>query len=333
MSGCKILPIGNPQIMAYQNYAFPLSVLACDDEYLPWFYSNLIQLYYIADSKVPFTFFYNGASVDPLLSIPMLQNQYLKSQTVINNNIDLIDFIINSIRDGYYLKASVNEFFIPNRRAHCNHNFNHGIMVYGYDYKEKLIYCLGFNERYIFCSSKITFDDFSKAFYSTGTDSDLYLFKKNNYKYCFDLSLVTELLYDYLHSDNTSQRLKVNKNPLSNCKFGLEACKYLIEYFKLLQEGRVEYDIRPLHVIWEHKKCMLGRLKYMYDNNYLEDISYIYNEYSNLEKEALAIRNIFIKWNITNDKSIIVRIIESLESIIKREEKAAFLLLKQCSAL
>lgn len=40
-----LLPMAEPMIHGYTNYAHLLSILQCHEKTLPWIYSNFIQIY------------------------------------------------------------------------------------------------------------------------------------------------------------------------------------------------------------------------------------------------------------------------------------------------
>lgn len=47
----------------------------------------------------------------------------------------------------------------------------------------------------------------------------------------------------------------------------------------------------------------------MANNNFIHDLESIYKDYENIEKQAVVINNLWIKYSITKDKRIIEEII------------------------
>ena len=99
----------------------------------------------------------------------------------------------------------------------------------------------------------------------------------NNRRYEFDLNLVLEQIRDYIESNNTSEKFRMLDAPEDGI-YGIETYCYLIH---CLLEQRNNFDLRLLHILWEHKKCMLNRLIYMENKGYLdpsENLSVAYNK-------------------------------------------------------
>ncbi|WP_242836675.1 hypothetical protein [Clostridium sp. BNL1100] len=180
---------------------------------------------------------------------------------------------------------------------------------------------MGFDENRNYVSSKISFLQFEKAFFSESAKTGFIhlLSKRDNVKYDFDLRLVYEMLDDYYNSRNSSERVRMNGCLLENRVFGLDVYKYFKEYFKLLMCENFDSDIRFLHILYEHKKCMLMRLEYMYKNNYISDNSYIYDGYKYIEQEMFKMRNQHLKYIIGGKKSCLSQLVDCLSEIEQKE--------------
>ena len=44
---------------------------------------------------------------------------------------------------------------------------------------------------------------------------------------------------------------------------GLRPYEWLERYFRFLVDRPDCYDVRPIHIFWEHKKLMVDRLRYL----------------------------------------------------------------------
>jgi hypothetical protein len=130
------------------------------------------------------------------------------------------------------------------------------------------------------------------------------------------------MLDDYINSINTSEKYRIYDNPLADRVFGMDIYKYLHKYFDLLMSDKINYDIRPLHILYEHKKCMVLRLKYMYNNNYINNIQYIYDKCKDVEMKSIVVRNLQLNYFITKEKKYIYKIKNKLFEIEQNEMSA-----------
>jgi hypothetical protein len=152
----KILPIAKTPIIGLQYLAYPLCVLLNYEECFPWFYSNYIQLLWCRDFSPHFTFY--------TVTSPWLITQSISKDTIKKNNISIHSLIKNCIDSNIYLHSTFDEFYVPNRRSYGKKHFYHGVMIHGYGQKE--YYILGFSDRNIFETTKISFSEFEEAFFS-----------------------------------------------------------------------------------------------------------------------------------------------------------------------
>ncbi|MDP4147672.1 MAG: hypothetical protein Q8936_24925, partial [Bacillota bacterium] len=285
----KVLPFSIPPIIGYQMHAFPLTVVLDNEECLPWFYSNYIQLFCKEQFTGTFFDFFN------LNTGEWLNFCYPGSPHVIYNAVDPVvlytggvnvtEFLMNYIDRGYYICIFLDEFHIPGKRPYQKSRFNHDSLIFGYDSKEGYFHTAGFDNTGAYTRSILSFEDFEKAHLSSDIETCLIvLFKKNtDIKYEFDLKLVTEMLEDYVKSRNSSERLRMLRNPEKDIVYGIGIYKQLIKYIEVLAETDIEFDhIKPFHILWEHKKCMLLRLKYIEEKCKITSIAEYYSSYEKI---------------------------------------------------
>lgn len=135
--------------------------------------------------------------------------------------------------------------------------------------------------------------------------------------YQFDIALVKELLGDYLYSQNSSERVRGFYNPTDDYYYGMQVYANLKLHYDV--ENIIHSDIRPLHVLWEHKKLMFQRIKYMIDKGYLKPDSYL-DDYSEIERLALVCRNLLLKYRLSPNKSRIPNLTTQLDAIVEKEK-------------
>lgn len=311
----KKLHIGVPPIVGYLHHAYHLSIAKEHPFFYEWFYSNYIQLKYY-----PKTRWLNFYCLDLSYKYyPLLDMESINNLTIKTNGIDVIPFVINRIKEGYYVWVFTDEYYDPNRIAYkISHNI-HESLIYGYSLNKGCLYTVGFSTQSIYTYTEISFNDFSIAFNSVETNAEVKTLKPNiDIEYEFDIVNVKNLINDYVNSENTSIRNRMFGVPSSNTIYGLNIIKYIKIDFENPIENVTFYDIRPLHIMWEHKKCMTSRIRYLLEKKQINDNS-IYENYKEIEKKILLLRNFQIKFKVTNNENFIKKIINSLDEIYNKE--------------
>lgn len=327
--GKKRLSIIKPPIIGLHYHAYPLSALLSHKEYWPWFYSHYIQVYAKQDlSDLWGSPWFNFASWDIWnYGIPYISNTHMLDQrAVIENDIDVVTLIKNYIDREWYTYAEIDDYFIPFRDCYQKYRSPHDIFIYGYD--DDSFEVAGFNYSRIFSFDKLKFSDFEKAFRENqatmckvdfGGNNFLRIFKVLEEQSCeFDIKLVMDLISDYLNSVDTMEKFHMYRTPEQGRAYGLETYYYLKKYFKLLNEKKIHYDIRPIHLFWEHKSCMLLRLKYMCEHNIIRERKSICDDYRKIVNSAFRARDYLLKYEFTksgNDLEKIIAILDNNENI------------------
>ncbi len=330
----KALPITIPPIIGYTVHAYPLTVAFSSEKCLPWFFSNYIQL--VSNTE------YDGIFLDFLTlcnilngnrwidflfpGIPWLNCYSIEDFVITKCNLDINSLIKAALDENNYLVLFLDEFHIPNRRTFQRSSFFHENFIYGYDTDTKTYDILGFDERRLFSSGKISFQDLEQAYMSNHLNnpvaSSIRQMKiDNNYFYDLDLQLISDSLLDYINSRNTCYVYNSIRNPRKNCVYGISIYNELIKYFELLYNDNIRYDIRPVHILWEHKKCMLLRLEYLSKRYSEAELYDIYERYTVIEQKCLSIRQSLIKYSISKQPSLISNIISTLKFVYEFEQK------------
>lgn len=322
----KNLPLGEPPIKCFLYDAYPLSILSVKEDYKPWLYSNYIQLCCnnkIYNNGIPFLEFFES---NLELQNPFLRTQSLAWGSFVKNNINIIDYIITGINDGYYFYSFADEYYIPNRLFYGKHHFIHDIFVFGYDDEKKELQILGYDDKEQFATSTVNYSAFQDAFLSKADNQRqlwndrIYLFRYNDaVKYRFDRQAVIELTEDYLNSSNTDARYRYYHNPTNEKVFGIKIYDSLINYYQLLTAGQVEYDVRIPFLLWEHKKCMKDRLDYLIKVENYQNLDDCYEAYKKLETEAKTLLSIMLVYKYKKNSSYLSKIIAILQQIRAEE--------------
>ena len=324
----KTLPIATPPVIGYLHHAYPLSILANWKAYLPWFHSNYIQLYcpqnlHNANRTRTLKFNFYRRPDQRVSFSPYLKVQLLDRDLIFKSPTDIVPFIVACIDKDYYVQPTVDEYFLPDSAAYQKRHLVHETLIYGYD-KQTFI-GIGYNKQGNYASYHIGFSELEQAVVHAGLtghyDPDgLRLFKYDpQAEYDFDIHLVREQLDDLLHARNTSQCFRMLANPTDGA-YGLATYECLKLFLASFLSPPFSFDIRPAHILWEHKKCMVDRLKYMEKQGYLMSEYGFSAKYAELMRNMGIVRLMLLKFKITRSPDLIHRVLSSLNKIAETEK-------------
>ena len=101
----KTLPIQvSPPIYGYPRHGYRLSIMSLQDDYIPWFFCNYIQLFAVdllheSKHNIRFNFYFQGPYAPPWLSIYTVPR---RSIAKVYNQI--VPFIRDQIDEGFYVQ-------------------------------------------------------------------------------------------------------------------------------------------------------------------------------------------------------------------------------------
>jgi len=308
------LALSKPRITGFLHHAYPLSIVGNYNDYLPWFYSNYVQLicntdYFegINDHLIDFYF-----PNDPLFSFPCMECFAVKPE-FFDNKIDIVPFMINSINKKCYVYTHVDEFFIPNRSAYNYKHFTHNILVYGYEKNNFKV--LGFDQNSNFTHTEVGFKEFSLGYENANYQLTI-LYNYNDYiKPKFDINNLVRSLNDYKFSINS-----INGNGFlpENPVFGLNIYMQLDFYLRNVRESQQKIDIRPFHILWEHKKTMFDRIEYL-DDDFIINKEELLKKSRDLVDLSIGCRNTALKYIFTNNSKTITDLLSSIDDLFYKE--------------
>lgn len=221
-------------------------------------------------------------------------------------------------------------------------NDTHNILIYGYDYEDKLIYIADFyKSKFTFLTAE--FQDVKNAYYAYEDREEkikdwisyygFYFFKKHKL-----------LSHDFLNREKMLQQIKdyiLSTDKYKDCnypfltndleyafmedipnafdfKFGLSFYDVLVDL--MMKEN---FLIRPFHLLHQQKKLMNKRLDYLdatINSKYKEQLN---NECQVLERLSMLTRNLYFKFLLKNQGEvncqIKIKLIENLKQIQEKD--------------
>jgi len=319
----KVLPMKYPTITSYPYHANLLAVISNNNETLPWFYSNYIQLEVPDDIYNMRLDFYSSLLWK---SCPYLYYQRL-SRNLINKKWKCIsEFIIDCIDSGQYVYFLANYFFIPVSRHYKNRHYAHDIFVYGYDRDENVFFVADFFKDGKYSFEKVDIQSLIDAYNNLNlTDNfdwlngvELISFRKNIFR--FNLQTIIDYVSDYINSENTSKKNNVPSEHYKHCwSYGIDVYKKVAYYTQLLSESKIYYDIRPFQILFDHKVIMTQRIQYLEDNDYLNKELGLSEKYKDIQTKMQIVRNKVLIAKEKDDKDVYIDILDKLSTIKELE--------------
>ncbi|MEK5034032.1 hypothetical protein MKY96_21450 [Paenibacillus sp. FSL R7-0302] len=319
----KVLPMKYPPITSWTWHANLLSILSNYEETLPWIYNNYIQLW--SDTHGLFFDFWPKSNI--IFDCPWLYNQTLKRETIAGMSTNLSQFFVDAIDLDNYIYGIFDESCIAGSLVHQKKISPHELFIFGYNLEEQMFDVADFTFTGKYSYTKASFEQVEQAYLNIDAPKDyleegrgglhlLSFFNKASYH--FDTSLVAETLNDYLLSKNTSERFRMMDNP-RDFVFGMKVYEDIKHYLDLLLQNKDKYDIKPLHVLWDHKVMMLKRIQYMKSRKLMNNADIIYNNYKQIVQNMLMFRNMLLKAQLTRNSELIKKIIIGLDDIVSKE--------------
>ena len=210
--------------------------------------------------------------------------------------------------DGFYVAFSgVDDYYIKGKSWYKEQHFNHDGLILGYDDEKETFSIAAYDQRWIFTvfeTPQACFVEAMTTMCDKGTYGALHALKVKSDVQELNLEAICNDLKKYLTSN-------IAKYPLDNpdVAWGIVVYDYICMYLDKLADGSISHerrDRRVFRLIWEHKKCMLGRIKAVENHCGWDDsLSKKYEEVVKLSDKARFIYSKFvIKYSNTNLEKI-----------------------------
>ena len=307
ISMIKCLPVVYPPISSYPGIANPMSFLwVHKDKVLPWLCDRYIQLIIRPDHYSPGDF-YEHADTDNFIRPNELCPFYglMRNNQTTAHFDKFTDYIEYNIDHEYYLEACLDNFYLS-----CSHDFYqkshlriHPTFIYGYDKEKQVIYIADFYENGKYIQTTATYDEINKSI--EGIDYFIWSYKYQNCNYELNLNLLKLYLSDFLNSTDSFHKFEFSAPSYNhNALFGLDYYQYAHDVF--IQPAE-KIDIRPLHILYDHKIMMQIRLEYLHTQNiispkHFQELMELTNQSL---KNALYLRNTVLKYNLSQKQTLI----------------------------
>jgi hypothetical protein len=241
---------------------------------------------------------------------------------------EIIPAVVRGIDQGWYLQIPLDEFYVPCRAAFGKRHYVHELLVFGYDTEARTLQILGFDDRMEFGEQQIAFGDLENAIALADTSQHydpggVRLYRHvDSERYPADPSTAAEFLADYCEERDSSQRFRAMLPPRDGYVYGFGVYSPLAAFYGTLSERPQAMDIRPLQLLWEHKKCMADRLARWVELGWLSPDDPALGSYPAVVEQANSLRLLGLKYWVSRQVSLLDRVSTGLIALRERERAA-----------
>jgi len=144
------------------------------------------------------------------------------------------------------------------------------------------------------------------------------MFQMRNASYEIDITLMKKLLSDYYHSVNTldAYEFKYVLSGDTDCEilYGMDIYDEVLKGY-----GRF-FTTRNLHIFSDHKKAMLDRCHFLFNNGYIND-QRIINTAEGIYIDFDKILKMYLKFEITKNHSTLDRMTIAIDKVRESEKR------------
>lgn len=310
----KILPVNEPLVSTYTSYGALFSLLT--DKMEPWVYNNFIQIRYNKSWRtLTFDEHRSIMSDCPGLAFYPISREIID----LKFNHSIKDAIVEAINMNKYLMIFIDYYYFSLKQFYLKEHTEHELFIYGYDLEKDLIY-VGDNIqkgkfKFVSCPFQEIIDGYNHI------PSDTYRFLtdirfvgvEKDASIKINCNQIIDRLEAYLYSRPTYDLMYEQE-----CGFGTEIIRQMTA---VLKEHTGKFDIRPFHLLYEHKLLMEKRVQYLLENGYLKEEDIKLSDFTLLREQMKSIRNGVIRYNLTFKESRKEKLIEEWDKVRVSEEK------------
>ena len=313
-----VLPINTkPRIKNLLRNAIPLSIIGAarkDREDL------IVLNNYIEVVSRPWYHFFDYDN-HMYLNWPELSCCRLTKEFIKFSKASVPDIIIWGLNTGFYADVWADEFYIPLKPGYRNRHLAHNVLIYGYDQSGNVFKALSYIQGEHYAQFDLKPEDLIRSCLSEYFCS-VQLIKNNpECQVSYDIRILSQKLKRYVNSTyeyaNNTKCVQYDQHQLVN----YEACERFPQYIADVSESENKIYIVCFYSYVEHKRCMGWRLDYIAKKEGVETGFFSeYKEHSDMLSEKIL--KLGMKYNMTNNKSIVPRITDLMHELNEKELKA-----------
>ena len=305
----KILPFKKPFITSYPSMAAAVAICQTRPEQTnAWLASHFLQLVAVDKSYIPnlgvniIDFIDDiGREGIPYHDYSVFHTYRFPRSIIVKHWRSPLNFVKEMITDGYYIRWNMDRMYVSCASEFRKNSFFHPIVIYGYDHSN--LYVADFFDG-AFVLEKAATQGLHKAFgvqeppRSNESKYDytreVALHKLREFPYRFYLEDIIRDSQDYLNSqDSTRKYITSSAHRDKIFTYGIDCYDVILK--NVIVEGM--NDIRPFHVLCDHKAMMEFRVTFLRENLYIHDsdADELISELKTLMEKTTSLRNYVMK--------------------------------------
>lgn len=320
----KRLPFDGSPVSTYPFQSGLLTIASRSAKFQPWIANNFIQMnswWSEIGLEVNF-YYYNLFSNCPLVNV-----QAIHKDTFAAMNVDFIEWLKQSIVRDQYVFITLDSFHIKAYTDFYQKTYRpHTVILYGFNEREQTFDIADHFESK-FATSTASFQEIEDAYASmdpaeqTGDfrDSIALISLKSEVNYSVDIPCVIAGLDEYVNSKNSSRNFAGLMQANGN-SYGLEVTASVAEYYKQLPLRNPPFiDIKPIHLLFEHKKLMENRIQYFMSQRLILDDGSLLEKCTYMKKKLETFRTKLLLMKIRSQPPVTQPLYEGLKEMIPLE--------------
>ena len=338
---CIILPVNDkPPITVYKNYSFPLCIISADVSESDWLCNHFGNVYLMRerDGYIWLDFLEPNDGFDSALEFERINLNELEG-------MDVIKLIKDTLSEKKYVTLFLDEYYMDKTALAGKHHHLAEFFIYGYDDEKRIFYTVGFNSSEFFGQLTYSYDSVIKAHDSFINEREKFgklpvwvvwyafskIKKKENITEELDVNNILRELEEYASSANMKKKLRseIIEGRGDVAVYGAACQKEIINsLYEMMNNDKFYTDYRHVHLLYEHKKIVLYKMKYI-EKNTNADVSAIIYRYNSVMKKIELAKVFYLKaimsdndsdlYDKLKNKSIISKIIKFLEDVSNNE--------------
>ena len=233
-----------------------------------------------------------------------------------------LDIIKQMLDEHYYVYYSfVDDYYLPGKSWYGTRHFNHDGIICGYDDNDNTLSIAAYDINWVFRLIRVPQDCFMMGLESSldlKRYGDLTAYKiKGGTTVEINESEMLKHLQEYMDSS-----LEKYPPDQEGAVKGLAVHYYLATYIEKLMDGSIPHekmDWRALRPVWEHKRCMLMRIRAVEDKNgWGHELS---QRYAPVAEKANQIRIMYAMYHKNRNTRLLDKIRAGLIDLAKSDEE------------
>ncbi len=247
----------------------------------------------------------------------------VKDRTFFNYQ-DINSLLFRAIKSNYYVFMCVDKSYLSD----CKTNNLHPVLIYGISEDDRKYYIADFDQNSIYKKFFCTFEEFENA-YSASNHSpsqhmnhEIFIFKlrkkhKNIKLYDINLDMIQLSLKDYLDAKYPySKYMKFDLPDIEKRSHGIAIYPVMKKICFSIIENNFDANHLIFSLNYSHKVMMLDRVNYI---NKKFQVNYSTDSFDALKKDAKICLNLFLKFKLSENKDLIYKIIQKIETMEQKE--------------